>query len=65
MYSRRQVRVLTLCRWPNSTFDPELIEHRFPDLRNLTLMDSRVTRLKEFSGGLKELQVTNNAVAGV
>jgi len=55
--SRRQVRVLTLCRWPNSTFDPKIIEYRFPELRNLTLMDSEVTRLKAFSSDLKELKV--------
>jgi hypothetical protein len=58
VFSRRQVRVLNLCQWPNSTFDPKVIEHRFPELRNLTVMDSKVTRLKEFSGELKELQVT-------
>jgi hypothetical protein len=54
---RRQVRELTLCHWPNSTFDPQVIQQRFPELRNLTLKDSDVTQLQEFGGDLRELQV--------
>ncbi|XP_023702486.1 protein singed wings 2 isoform X2 [Cryptotermes secundus] len=56
---RRQVRELTLCHWPNSSFDPQIIQFRFPELRNLTLRDSDVSQLKEFGGELKELQELN------
>ena len=54
---RRQVRELTLCHWPESTFDPHVIQSRFPELRNLTLMDSEITRVKDFGGDFRELQV--------
>jgi hypothetical protein len=54
---RRQVRELTLCQWPNSTFDPEVIQYRFPELRNLTLLDSEITRIEDFGGDFRELQV--------
>jgi len=56
---RRQVRELTLCHWPESTFDPHVIQSRFPELRNLTLMDSEITRVKDFGGDFKELQELN------
>jgi hypothetical protein len=55
---RRKVRELTLCHWPNSTFDPEVIQYLFPELRNLTLTDSKITRVKDFGGDFKELQVS-------
>ena len=54
---RRQVRELTLCHWPDSTFDPAVIQSRFPELRNLTVMYSEITRVKDFGGDFKELQV--------
>lgn len=57
--TRRQVRELTLCHWPDSTFDPEFIHSRFPELRNLTLTDSKITRVKDFVGNFKELQELN------
>jgi hypothetical protein len=56
-YFRRQVRELTLCKWPNSTFDPEVIQYRFPELRNLTLMDSDITTVMDFGGDFRELEV--------
>jgi hypothetical protein len=57
---RRQVRELILCHWPNSSFDPQVIQLRFPELRILTLRDSDVSRLNEFGDGLQELQVTGS-----
>lgn len=61
--TRRQVRELTLCKWPNSTFDPEVIQYRFPELRNLTLMDSDITTVMDFGGDFRELEDLN--ISGV
>jgi len=54
---RRQVRELTLCHWPDSTFDPAVIQSRFPELRTLKLIDGEIIRVKDFGGDFKELQV--------
>ncbi|KAJ4436489.1 hypothetical protein ANN_16520 [Periplaneta americana] len=54
--TRKQVKALTLCRWPNSTFDPRDIENRFPELVNLTIEESDITRIKEFSDELDDLE---------
>lgn len=57
--TRRQVRELTLCHWPDSTFDPAVIQSRFPELRTLKLIDGEIIRVKDFGGDFKELQELN------
>ncbi|XP_012251576.2 protein singed wings 2 isoform X2 [Athalia rosae] len=51
------VRILTLCRWPDKTIDPEEILQKFPSLQSLIILDSDLTHLKNpFPSNATELQ---------
>lgn len=53
------VTTLTLCRWPEFTFDPARVLTMFPRLRRLSVADSNITSFVSNFTGADFLQVVN------